>query len=38
VIVQVRGYANRMPMRNEAAMVMRWAKEHGLTWGSWSGL
>jgi len=37
VIVQCRGYANRMPYGNELAMVKRWANEHGLTWGSWVG-
>jgi hypothetical protein len=31
-IVQCRGFANRPPYANEAAMVKRWAREHGLSW------
>jgi PcfJ-like protein len=31
-IVQCRGFANRLPFANEAAMVKRWAREHGLSW------
>jgi PcfJ-like protein len=30
MIVQCRGVANRLPYANEAAMVQRWAREHGL--------
>jgi PcfJ-like protein len=30
MIVQCRGVANRLPYANEAAMVRRWAREHGL--------
>jgi hypothetical protein len=33
-IVQCRGFANRLPYANEAAMAKRWAFEHGLTWAS----
>ena len=33
-IVQCRGFANRLPYGNEAAMAKRWAFEHGLTWAS----
>ncbi len=33
-IVQCRGFANRLPYANEATMVKRWAREHGLTWAS----
>ena len=31
-IVQCRGFANRLPYGNEAAMVKRWASEHRLSW------
>ena len=31
-IVQCRGFANRLPHANEAAMVKHWARERGLTW------
>jgi hypothetical protein len=34
-IVQCRGFANRLPYANEAAMVKRWADDHGLTWRGW---
>ena len=36
-IVQCRGFANRGPYANEAAMAQRWARAHGLTWalGEW---
>jgi hypothetical protein len=32
VIVQCRGFANRLPHGNEVVMVKRWARDHGLTW------
>jgi hypothetical protein len=32
VIVQCRGFANRLPYPNEVVVVKRWAAEHGLTW------
>lgn len=32
VIVQVRGYANRAILPNEAAMIRTWAAEHKLAW------
>jgi hypothetical protein len=31
-IVQCRGFANRVPHRNEAATAKRWAQDHALTW------
>jgi hypothetical protein len=31
-IAQCRGFANRLPHANEAAMVKRWADDHCLTW------
>lgn len=31
-IVQARGFANRLPHANEAAMIRRWASEHRLEW------
>ena len=31
VIMQVRGFANRLAHANELAMVRRWAREHGLS-------
>jgi hypothetical protein len=31
-IVQCRGFANRLPYANEAAMVKHWARECGLSW------
>jgi PcfJ-like protein len=31
-IVQCRGFANRLPYANEAAMAKRWAREHALSW------
>jgi hypothetical protein len=31
-IVQCRGFANRRPYGNEAAMVKRWALDYGMTW------
>ena len=31
-IAQCRGFANRLPHPNEAAMVKRWADDHGLMW------
>jgi len=33
-IVQCRGFANRLPYADEAALVKRWAQEHGLIWAS----
>jgi hypothetical protein len=32
VIMQCRGFANRLPHANELIMVKRWAREHGLSW------
>ena len=32
VIMQCRGFANRLPYTNELAMLKRWALEHGLSW------
>ena len=32
VIVQCRGFANRLPYANEVAMVKRWASANALTW------
>lgn len=31
-IVQCRGYANRLPLPNEAAMVQTWARDNNLAW------
>ncbi len=36
-IVQCRGFANRLPYPNEAAMAKRWAKDYGLTWRAYEG-
>jgi hypothetical protein len=33
-IVQCRGFANRLPYRNEVAVVKRWASEYGLHWAA----
>jgi hypothetical protein len=33
-IVQCRGFANRLPYRNEVAAVKRWANEYGLRWAA----
>jgi hypothetical protein len=33
-IVQCRGFGNRLPTAEEAAVVKRWAEESGLTWAS----
>ena len=34
IIVQCRGFANRLPYANEVAMVKRWALDHGLRWAA----
>ena len=31
-IVQCRGFANRLPLINERAIVQRWADDNGLAW------
>jgi hypothetical protein len=38
VIVQCRGFANRLPHANELAMVKRWASEHELSCAGLAGL
>lgn len=35
VIVQCRGYGNRAPTADQAAVIKLWARKYGLTWDAW---